>query len=189
MVEARRIRVFAVVLLALAVGCTQATPTSSPSASASVASEHHDVSDRILFSPKRAKLVGTVRAPEPPGDNVEAFKPIMLDFYKIACPDVLSVQSEIRSEGSKEFIVVRCGHRPTRSVRVIYTGVTIPDLVGGSAHDLIDVGAMLGIHIHESTRPVRHGEESNTVVAQDPPGGSVVPFGSTMTVVVANYTN
>jgi len=197
MIETRRIGSFAVVLLTLVVGCTQATTSSSPSPSTPPEfgqplpslSTHHHVSDRVLFSPRRAKLVRTVRAPEPPGDNVEAFKPIMLDAYKIACPDVLSVQSEIRTLGSKRFVVVRCGNRPTRSVRVIYTGVTIPALVGEDAHSLDELGAMLGIDIHESTRPVRHGEESNTVVAQDPPPGSVVPFGSTLTVVVANYTN
>jgi hypothetical protein len=178
------VRFVAIVIALLCVGCTSSSIVTVTSTAAAI-SPNPAVSNRVLFSPKHARVVGVVRAAEPPADDIRLSTPIILDACKIACPDVLAVSSEIRTLGSKTLVVVRCGHGPARAVRLINTGVTVPDLVGDSAHGLEDVGAFLRLDIDTSTRPAP-GEESNTVVAQEPPGGAVVPFGSTLTVVVAN---
>jgi hypothetical protein len=139
----------------------------------------------VLFSPRGAKVVGTIRAPQPPGDGTANFKQIDLDAYRIACSDVGSVESEIRTQGHRRYVVVRCDSERPRAVRLIYTGVTVPNLVGRYEYSLDELGSMLGLNIQSSSRPRRPGEKRYMVVAQNPPGGSVVPFGTTLEVVFA----
>jgi hypothetical protein len=132
--------------------------------------------------------VGTIREVKPPADDIRLFQPIILDAYEIACPgaDVLNIQSQLRFTKSKIFVVVRCGQRRTRAVRVVYTGVSVPNLIGSDAHSLSTLAAMLVLDLSESNRPARTGEEPNTIVRQNPPPGSNVPFGTTLRVLVAN---
>jgi hypothetical protein len=96
------------------------------------------------------------------------------------------VQSQLRYTKKGMFVVVRCGDAPARAVRVVYTGVTVPNLVGADDHSLSTLTAMLGLNINELSRRAQADEEPNTIVEQHPAAGTVVPFGTTMTVVIAS---
>jgi hypothetical protein len=174
------------VFLALIPACTtKSNPTAIPTTIEASASTRPQ-SAIAQFSPRNAQIVGSIRAAEPPADDIRLFQPIILDAYRVACRDLLDVESQIRYTKSKMFVVVSCDGHPTRAVRVVYTGVTVPNLIGSEDHALAELGAMLDLHINESRRPAGSGETSGTIVAQHPEAGVVVPFGTTMSVIVAN---
>jgi len=177
-----RATILAALLLAACTGSSSTLITASRSASAPP-----EISQRAAFALARARFVGKIRAPQPAGDDIHLFKPILLAAYDKACPQVLDVQSEIRhTQEGATVIVVSCGHRATRAVRVVYTGATIPDLVGSQAHGLLELGAMLRLRFRERTRLAGKGEHPDSIVAEHPAPGVVVPFGSRVTVVVAS---
>jgi len=189
--RAERRLLVAAIALVLAAACTGlqassgsvSSTTAGPSISAG-ASLSKASSGRDKFALKNAENVGVIRVIEPSGgDNVEALRPVFLAAYKKACRDVQSVESEFRSNKSSTFIVVRCGDGArTRAVRVIYTAVRIPDLIGDDAHGLNELAAMFQLHLVVTTRQVPGAR--NKVVNQEPPAGTVVPFGSTLTVTI-----
>jgi PASTA domain len=168
-----------------------ASCTSHPSAVAPVTATSSSpaaqrVGTRAEFSPSKARLVGTIHEAKPPADDITLFQPIILDAYKVACPNVLDVQSQLRYTKKGMFVVVRCGDAPARAVRVVYTGVTVPNLVGADDDSFSTLAAMLGLNINELSRRAQADEEPNTIVEQHPAAGTVVPFGTTMTVVIAS---
>ncbi len=111
---------------------------------------------------------------------------MILAAYERACRNVLSVKSELRYTHAGMFVVVRCGTQPTQAVKVVYTGVTVPSLVGLPPYALSSMGAMLDLRIVVSSRRARPRETAETIVAQHPSAGQVVPLGTTMAVIVAN---
>jgi hypothetical protein len=112
------------------------------------------------------------------------FKPILIAAYDKACGDVLNVQSEIRHtrKGTTE-VVVSCDGQAMRAVRVIYTGVTVPKLVGFSGHGLEALAAMLGLRIHVTSRLAQPREQQGIVISQHPSAGVVVPSGTRITAI------
>lgn len=175
--------------LMIAAACTAPSPSSDSATNAAPsravsATVSKAESARSQFALKNAENVGVIRVVEPSGgDNVEALRPVFLAAYKKACHDVSSVESQFRSNRSSTFIVVRCdGTAQTRAVRVIYTGVSVPDLVGDSAHGLNELGALLKLHIVATTRHVP--AVTNKIVSQYPAPGTIVPLGSRLYVTV-----
>jgi PASTA domain len=138
------------------------------------------------FDPRDAPVVGAVRVPRPAGDDVDLFNTILLAAYEKACSNVLKVEAQMRETAEGTVVVVRCDDGPTRAVRVIYTGVTVPDLVGSNPHGVEALTAMLGLRLTETDRAARPGESLGTVVGQDPPTGVVVPAGTDITVTFAS---
>jgi hypothetical protein len=139
--------------------------------------------------PQHPRVVGTIRAPEPPADNVVRFKPILLAAYKKACSDVVNVQGAFRSLGPrKRLVLVRCADDRVRALRLVFTGVVVPNLKAGGQLAMEEpqtLLAMLGLRWHITQRPATRRERSNRVVEQEPAPGVVVPFGTTIHVVVA----
>ncbi len=82
-------------------------------------------------------------------------------------------------------VLVRCGARGTKAVRGVWTGVTVPDLVGEQVHSWNELGAASDLHYDVSCRHTAGTEDNTTVLRQHPTGGRVVPTGSTVKVVVA----
>jgi hypothetical protein len=113
----------------------------------------------------------------------------MLAAYRKACSEVVNVQSQFRSRKSQEFLVVRCGefrpHGPTRAIRVVYTGETVPRLIGGDDHGLRDLGAMLDLRISERFGHAPNTVDDGTVLSQRPAPGTVVPAQTRVRVLVA----
>jgi hypothetical protein len=142
-------------------------------------------SPRKVFDPEHARVVGSIRAPLPAGDNLELFRPIILAASAKICSDTLDVESEIRHEGSRTFVVVRCDIERTRAVRVTYTGATVPKLVGSLAGQAPTLMAMLRLRVASTDRRARPRYDPGTIVRQAPLPGTVVPFGTVIRVVVA----
>jgi PASTA domain len=154
------------------------SPPSSPSTAVSAAH----------VWPKHAPVVGAVRAPEPPADDIRLFEPMLLAAYRQACSNVVSVESEIRALGPRSrMIFVRCSGQRIKAVRLVFTGVVVPRLGGQqlAMQEPQSLLAMLGLHWQITQRRARDSEESNTVVEQHPAPGLVVPFGTTVRVVIA----
>jgi hypothetical protein len=181
----RRLAPVAIALALLPACTTKSNPPAVPT-TIEAGTSARPQSPRAQFSPRNAQIVGSINAAEPPADDIRLFEPIILDAYRVACRDVLDVESQIRYTKSKMFVVVSCDGHPTRAVRVVYTGVTVPNLIGSEDRALAGLGAMLDLHITESSRPARSSETTDTIVAQHPDGGVVVPFGTTMNVTVAS---
>jgi hypothetical protein len=180
----------------LAVGLALAACTSSTTASIKSSAPTGSPSSRAVAVaarrpwPQHAPVVGTITALEPPADNVLLFKPILLAAYKKACSDVVSVESAIRALGPRSrLILVRCQDEPIRAVRLVFTGVIVPNLHAvlgnvGMAPEPQSLLAMLGLHWH-ITRRSAAGQEPGTLVEQEPAPGVAVPFGTTIRVVIA----
>ena len=128
----------------------------------------------------------------PAADSVLELRTTVLAAYATACPDVTRAQAMFRghSQGDRfgprtGLIDVRCGEARAVAVRIVYTGVTVPDIAGSLTHQALDLACMLGL----STRIVKHaaeaGELSGHVLAQRPAAGAVVPFGTTLLLVEA----
>jgi hypothetical protein len=181
----RRLAPIAIVL-ALVPACTMKDDPPAVPTTTAASTSARPPSARAQFSPRNAQIVGSIKAVEPPADDIRLFQPIILDAYRVACREVLDVESQIRYTKSKMFVVVSCDGHPTRAVRVVYTGATVPNLIGSEDHALATLGAMLDLHITESSRPARSGDTTNTIVTQHPDAGVVVPFGTTMRVIVAD---
>jgi len=175
-------------LLLLAAACTGSQPAPTHAAPASTPSTPSMTIATDPFSPRNAHFVGTIRAPEPPANDTDLFKAILLSAYETACRSVLNVQAQIRGSSSPRsiLVVVRCDGSRTRSVRVVYTGVTVPDLIGQQpGMNFLSIGNLLGLKVRLVRRPARSGERSGTIVSQTPPAGKVVPFGTMLTAVLA----
>jgi PASTA domain len=172
--------------LLLPIGCTAASTASlasAPSAHPTIAEPH--LSLRAEFDPQRAQPVGVVRGPRPSGDDIRLYRPLILAAYDQACTDVLDVQAEIRYEGRAPVIDVRCDDHRTRKVRVVYTGVTVPTMVGSLAGQAPTPMAMLGLRFDVIQRRTEGGPSPGTVVDQRPRAGTVVPDGATIHLVIA----
>lgn len=126
-----------------------------------------------------------MRGPRPSGDDIRLYRPLILAAYDEACSDVLEVQAEIRYDDRGPVIVVRCDDRRTRKVRVMYTGVTVPTMVGSLAGQAPTLMAMLGLQFDVTQRRTEGGPSPGTVVDQRPRAGRVVPDDTTIHLVVA----
>jgi hypothetical protein len=138
--------------------------------------------------PRRAHVVAAIRTPESPGDDVLLFEPILLAASGKACSDVVNVESAFRGDRRphSELILIRCGYGPVRAVRLIFTGVVVPNMRpvirdGGSQPE--DVLAMLGLrwNFTWSSAPGFRPR----LIAQDPVPGQIVPFGTVVQLVIA----
>jgi hypothetical protein len=165
--------------------CTGPVPSAAPSVGVSTPAPVRSGSPRKVFDPRIARVVGSIRAPLPAGDDITLFRPIILAAYAKICSDTLDVDSEIRHEGSRTFVVVRCDIERSRAVRVIYTGVTVPKLVGSLAGQAPTLMAMLRLELASADRRARSRYDPGTIVRQEPLPGTVVPFGTVVRVVVA----
>lgn len=142
----------------------------------------------------RAGFGGTIRVVLPPADDVTRFKPILRAAYSKACPDASTVQAVFRRHHARrpdgeqsQLIEIRCGAGRAR-VRVIYTGVTVPNLVGSLAHQASAVISMLGLRLKIVTRAAKPSQLGGHVIRQHPTAGSVVRFGTTLVLVEAAVT-
>jgi hypothetical protein len=117
------------------------------------------------------------------------YKPILLTAYKKVCSDVVNVQGAFRSVSPRErLVLVRCADERVRALRLIFTGVVVPNLGAGgplAMQEPQSLLAMLGLHWQISYRPARHDERSNAVVVQEPAPGLVVRLGTTIRVVIS----
>ena len=139
--------------------------------------------------PQHARVVGTIRAPEPPADNVLLFKRILLNAYKKACSDVVGVESTFRfPRPRRRLILLRCDDR-VRAVRLVFTGVVVPNLHTAlhnpGMQDPQTLLAMLDLHWHITRQAAAPGEQPGTLVEQEPARGVVVPLGTTIRLVIA----
>jgi hypothetical protein len=183
------------VVLGVAVGIAFAACTSTvPSHPVESSRTDHSttratVRAREATWPQHPRVVGSIRAPEPPADNVLRFKPILLAAYKKACSDVVNVQGAFRSLGPrKRLVLVRCADDRIRAVRLVFTGVVVPNLRvvlrSAGMEEPQSVLAMLGLRWNIMRRAAR-GDPPGTLIEQEPAPGVVVPFGTTIHVVVA----
>lgn len=134
-----------------------------------------------------ARVVGRLRAVLPADDNVVEYQRILLAAYRKACPDVMSVSAQFRPLHSprSELIIVQCGSpgsAPRVAVRVVYTGVRVPDMLGPTFPQMQGVTIRIGLRL--AIRYVRRDAEAR-VIRQVPSPGTVVPFGTTVRIVVA----
>jgi hypothetical protein len=134
-----------------------------------------------------ARVAGTVRAALPADDNVIEYTSILLDAYRKACPDVTSVSARFRPLHwpKSELIVVQCGNpgpAPPVAVRVVYTGVRAPDMLGPAFPEMQGVTNRIGLRL--AIRYVARNAEAR-VIRQEPRPGTVVAFGTTVRIVVA----
>jgi hypothetical protein len=123
---------------------------------------------------------------KPPADDVDRLKPELLQAYAKVCPDVTSVQSELTSfRPHGELILVRCPDQPVKAVRLHYTRVVVPNLLGHEVgmQEPQTVLAMLGLH-WRITHCCAGDSGSSGIVRQSPAPRSVVPFGTTVAVVI-----
>jgi hypothetical protein len=134
-----------------------------------------------------ARRVGTVRAVLPADDNVIEYQRILLAAHRKACPDATTVSAQFRPLHwpRSELIIVRCGgpdSAPRVAVRVVYTGVRVPDMLGPMFPQMQGVTIRIGLRL--ATRYVRR-DAAARVIRQEPRPGTVVPFGTTVRIVVA----
>ena len=142
----------------------------------------------------RTGVVGTIRAVRPSADDVTRFKPTLLAASAKACSDVTTVPAVFRRHqvrrqdgGQSQLIDIRCVTARAR-VRVIYTSVTVPNLVGSLAGQASAVTSLLGLRLKIVTRPAKPGQLAGHVIGQRLAPSSVVPFGTTLVLVAAAVT-
>lgn len=179
-----------VALAFLAAGCGGAV-------SIHAADGHHHASVAVvaktggntrLSSAPADRVVGTIRAVLPAQDNVIQYKSILLAAYRKACPDVTAVSAEFRPLHwpRSELIVVQCGSPGSASrvaVRVVFTGVRVPDMLGLTFPDMQGATSRIGLRLR--VRHIVRNAEAR-VIRQNPRPGTVVSFGTTVTIVVAS---
>jgi hypothetical protein len=134
-----------------------------------------------------ARVVGTVRAVLPADDNVIDSTRVLLAAYRRACPNVMSVSAQLRALHwpRSELIIVQCGSpgsAPRVAVRVVYTAVHVPDMLGPTFPQLQGVTNRIGLGLAISY--VRRSGESR-VIRQEPRPGTIVLFGTVVRIVVA----
>jgi hypothetical protein len=135
-----------------------------------------------------ARVVGTIRATLPADDNVIEYRSILLAAYRKACPDVTSVSAQLRPlhPPKSELILVQCGNpgSATRvAVRVVYTGVRVPDMLGPTIPELQGVTNRIGLRL--AIRYIKRNAEAR-VIREEPRPGTVVAFGTTVRIVIAS---
>jgi len=115
------------------------------------------------------------------------FKSIFLAAYAKACSDLTSLREAILPLGPRSRLIdIRCGHEPVRAVRLVFTGVVVPDLHGQLAmNEPQTLLGMLGLRWRITYQAARAGEPPGTLVEQEPSAGTVVPFGTTISAVIA----
>lgn len=165
---------------ALIAGCTQSplSEHSAPHASSSTSTSTAGVSMNV----GDAQLTGTMHVAEPPADDRTLFLPIVRAGRMATCPN----QTGPAQTGTRHhtlYVVVDCGDRGVRAVKVVYTSTTVPHLIGTDAHGPLALGGLLQLHFEERYVQ-RNGPQSNVVLRQQPAAGNVVPRGSTVSVVV-----
>lgn len=180
------------VLAAFAVGCTSSTGRLTHTAPAQTTESSVSASPALATSasawPKHVRIVASIKATEPPADDIRLFKPILLAAYSNACASVTHVRSAIRGiDASHRLILVRCDGATVRGVRLTFTGVRVPNLsnLGQLAmQEPQNALALLGLRWHIASRPPVGDEVSNEVVEQSPAPGAIVRFGTIVDVVV-----
>ena len=139
--------------------------------------------------PSRAPVIATIEAPKPPADDVHVYKPILLAAYRKACSDVVKVESAIRDfRPRSELLLIHCGEAPVRAVRLVFTGVVVPNLRSVLQQPGMEeprrLLGMLGLR-WRITRRSAPGREAGNLVTQEPSPGQVVPFGTVVHVLIA----
>ena len=180
------------VVAELLIGCTSSTRSSTLEVPAPTSGSSTTASPAVATSasewPKHVPIVASIRAPEPPADDIRLFKPMLLAAYSKVCASVTKAQSAIRGiDASHRLILVRCDDGKVRGVRLTFTGVRVPDLTKIpmlGMEEPQNLLAMLGLRWHITQRAPVAGEASNKVVEQSPPPGEIVPFRTTVHIVV-----
>jgi serine/threonine-protein kinase len=80
--------------------------------------------------------------------------------------------------GDTVLIVVSLGQAP----------VEVPDLIGLNQDQATDALSELGLEISATTQPVADAEQNGIVISQDPTAGEVLLPGTTVNVVIGEYT-
>jgi hypothetical protein len=137
--------------------------------------------------PRHPRVVGTIRAIEPRRDDILLFKPILLAAVREACADLTSVETAVRvgARGTRH-ILVRCGDNRVRALRLVFTGVAVPNMRSSPTVGMNEPQstlAMLGLRWDISRRSMPGGHPG-ALIHQEPPAGTVVPLG---TIVRAVY--
>jgi hypothetical protein len=126
----------------------------------------------------------------PATDSLIAFKPVWLAVYSAACLDVTDVQAIPRRfhvphvfGPQRQLVDVRCDGATAVAVEVRYSGVVVPELSAPNqphpTWNLTRIGLRHRIVVRQAV-PAEYGR----VIAQRPAPGSVVPFGTTITLVI-----
>lgn len=185
-----RPKVALVILVASAAACTSTAPVSSAAGSApsKVSRSPLRESSAAFTWPRQAPVVATIRAPKPSADDVRLYTPILLEAYRRACPDVMRVQSAFRRFHSQsELILIRCGDAPVRAVRLVFTGVVVPNMrpvIRDGGMQPQNALALLGLRWHFARHAARGPRPR--LMSQEPRAGEVVPFGTVVHVVIAS---
>jgi hypothetical protein len=181
-------RLVAVGSLVLA-ACTSTVRPPVTSSSPFVSRSPTEPSAAAFKWPRQARVVAMVHAPKPPADDVRLYKPILLAAYRKACSNVVNVESAFRDfRPRSQLILIRCGDTPIRAVRLVFTGVVVPNLrpvlQQPGVEEPQSVLAMLGLRWHITLRSVP-GRRPGSLVTQKPSPGLVVPFGTVVHAIVA----
>jgi serine/threonine-protein kinase len=80
--------------------------------------------------------------------------------------------------GDTVLIVVSLGQAP----------VEVPDLIGLNQDQAMDALSELGLEISATTQPVADAEQNGIVISQDPTAGEVLLPGTTVNVIIGEYT-
>ena len=134
--------------------------------------------------PLSPPIIGTVSAPLPAADDVTKYRGILLDAYSKACQDVTDVQSAMVDFEPRSLLIdVRCPGRSVVGVRLIYAGAVVPNV--RCCPGMNEPRGILFAHGLRLRIVYRHSrkDEQSGIVVQRPAAGSVVPFGTVVTVV------
>jgi serine/threonine-protein kinase len=64
----------------------------------------------------------------------------------------------------------------------------VPDLIGLNQDQATDALSELGLEISATTQPVADAEQNGIVISQDPTAGEVLLPGTTVNVIIGEYT-
>jgi PASTA domain len=135
---------------------------------------------------RRMPVVARLRATLPAADDIDLSRPLFTAADRRACGRRLSASPRIRFLGPRRWLlVVRCGRAsatPVAGVLVRFVDVRVPDMLGPTAMEMRGVTNRLGLRLR--TIPRRVAGPPTRVVAQHPRPGSVVAFGTTVTIVI-----
>jgi hypothetical protein len=143
---------------------------------------------RVAIGSRHLHVVARVTATLPADDNVTEFRPIFRAAYRRACAGVTGARSQTRFLGPRRWLlVIRCATAPSRSVPgvlVTFVNVRVPDMLGPVFPQLQGVTNRLGLRLHVAERDAP-GSAPTAVVRQWPRPGTIVPFGTTVRIVIA----
>jgi hypothetical protein len=130
--------------------------------------------------------VGPLRATMPAADEITLSRPLFARAERQACGRTQTAAPRIRFAGPRRWtLLIRCGGAAEDpvAVHVRFVDVHVPNMLGPTEPEMQGVTNMLGLRLRVIRRRIR-GDGETRVIAQRPRPGTVVGFGTTVTIVV-----